>query len=146
MVPRSAASVAAFEASVLGRSAATLGAFLGPDQDVGVFWSAVEKNLQIGRVRLLFVADEIPAELRRIVEFLNRQMVETEVLAVEIRQFVGQDLRTLVPRVIGRTEGAVAIKERRPGRQWDEAPYFAALAERKGEDAVAGARAVPGGK
>ncbi len=55
------------------------------------------------------MADEIPAELRRIVEFLNRQMVETEVLAVEIRQFVGQDLRTLVPRVIGRTEGAGAL-------------------------------------
>jgi hypothetical protein len=122
--------------------AATLGAFLGPDQDAGAFWSAVDKNLQIGRVRLLFVADEIPAELRRIVEFLNRQMVETEVLAVEIRQFVGQDLRTLVPRVIGRTEGAVAIKERRPGRQWDEASFFAALADREGAVAVAGARAV----
>jgi hypothetical protein len=55
---------------------------------------------------------------------------------------VGQDLRTVVPRVIGRTEGAVAIKERRPGRQWEEASFFAALAERKGADAVAGARAV----
>jgi hypothetical protein len=70
------------------------------------------------------------------VEFLNRQMVETEVLAVEIHQFVGQNLRTLVPRVIGRTEGAVAIKERRAARQWDEASFFVALAERSGADAA----------
>jgi hypothetical protein len=46
-----------------------LAAFLGADQDAAAFWSAVGKNLQAGRVRLLFVADDIPAELRRIVEF-----------------------------------------------------------------------------
>jgi hypothetical protein len=69
-------------------------------------------------------------------------MVETEVLAVEIRQFVGDDLRTLVPRVIGRTEGAVAIKDRRPTRQWDEESFFAELLKKEGPDAVAGARTV----
>ena len=37
-------------------------------------------------IALSFVADEIPSELRRIVEFLNQQMDPAEVLAVEIKQ------------------------------------------------------------
>ncbi len=40
----------------------------------------------MGRIRLVFVADEIPATLQRLVEFLNEQMPTVEVLAVEIRQ------------------------------------------------------------
>jgi hypothetical protein len=30
--------------------------------------------LQAGRIRMMFVADRVPDELRRIVEFLNEQM------------------------------------------------------------------------
>jgi hypothetical protein len=39
--------------------------------DTEQFWWKVKTNLQAGKVRLIFVADEIPAELRRVVEFLN---------------------------------------------------------------------------
>src|SRR5215470_6528724 len=75
------------------------------------FWLRVKTNLQAGRVRMVFVADVIPAELRRIVEFLNGQMDPAEVLAVEIKQFVGQgNLKTLVPRVIGQTAEAATKK------------------------------------
>jgi hypothetical protein len=96
------------------------------------FWSLVKTNLQAGRVRLVFVADEIPSELRRIVEFLNEQMDPAEVLAVEIKQFVGQGLKTLVPRVVGQTASADKKKAGRAGgqRQWDEASFFAELEER----------------
>src|SRR6266508_697252 len=52
-----------------------------PDQ----FWQAVKVNLQAGRVRLVFVADRIPPELRRVIEFLNAQMDPAEVLGVEIK-------------------------------------------------------------
>lgn len=38
---------------------------------------------------MVFVADTIPTELRRIVEFLNEQIDPAEILAVEVRQFVG---------------------------------------------------------
>jgi hypothetical protein len=48
---------------------------------------------------MLFVADEIPVELRRIVEFLNSQMNRAEVLAVEIKQFVGQNQRSLIQNI-----------------------------------------------
>ena len=83
-----------------------LSELLGEDHDAGDFWQLVKTNLQAGRVRLVFVADDIPPELRRVVEFLNGQMDPAEVLAIEIRQFVGQDIKALVPRVLGQTESA----------------------------------------
>lgn len=43
------------------------------------YWETVRTNLAGERIRLVFVADEIAPELRSIVEFLNRQMAETEV-------------------------------------------------------------------
>jgi hypothetical protein len=55
----------------------------------------------------VFVSDVIPPELRRVIEFLNERMSPTEVVGVEIKQYVGQDdLTTLVPRVVGQTEQA----------------------------------------
>jgi hypothetical protein len=78
---------------------------LGEDLDADEFWQLVEQNLRAGLVRLVFVSDEIPAELRRVIEFLNKGMTRTEVIGIEIRQYVGEgDLRTLVPRVVGQTE------------------------------------------
>jgi hypothetical protein len=102
--------------------------FLAEAQDVEGFWQSVKTNLQAGRVRLLFVADQIPPELKRIVEFLNEQMDPAEVLAVELRQYASQGLRTLVPRVFGQTAEA----ERRKsgslrGEAWTEARFFEAL-------------------
>src|SRR5690606_24963339 len=67
---------------------------LGPEADPEEFWKQTKTNLQAGRIRLVFVADEIPEELRRVVEFLNEQMDPAEVLAVEIKQYLGQGLRT----------------------------------------------------
>lgn len=83
------------------------------ETDSDAFWKQVKANLRAARLRLLFVADGIPDELTRVVEFLNEQMPGIEVLAVEIKQFRGETgSSTLVPRVIGRTSEAVAA----PGR------------------------------
>jgi hypothetical protein len=82
------------------------------DADHEEFWQKVKTNLRAGKVRLIFVADQVPAELRRIVEFLNQQMDPAEVLAVEIKQYTGQNMRTLVPRVIGQT---VEAQQRKTG-------------------------------
>jgi hypothetical protein len=79
---------------------------LREDGDAEAFWQSVKTNLQAGRIRMLFVADYIPAELRRVVEFLNQQMDPAEVLALELRQFAGRNLKTIVPTVYGKTEGA----------------------------------------
>ncbi len=75
------------------------------DADVDAFFQEVATNLAARRMRLLFVADEIPDPLLRIVEFLNQQMPAIEVLAVEIKQYSGTARRTLVPRVMGRIAG-----------------------------------------
>lgn len=74
--------------------------------DVEGFWQQVEANLLAGRVRMLFVADRIPKELQRIVEFLNEQMHPAEVLALELQHYRGEGVRTLVPRLIGATTAA----------------------------------------
>ena len=83
-----------------------LGKLLQPDgedePDADGFWERVATNLAAARLRLLFVADDIPDPLERVVEFLNAQMAGIEVLAVEIKQFKGDSRQTLVPRVIGR--------------------------------------------
>ncbi|MYA51618.1 MAG: hypothetical protein F4045_04395 [Chloroflexi bacterium] len=84
---------------------AVLQDFLGEEYSTDdEFWTRVATNLAARRMRLVFVADTIPPELIRIVEFLNAQMRDIEVLAVEIKQFKGNDqTETLVSRVIGHT-------------------------------------------
>jgi hypothetical protein len=118
--------------------------FLGVDAGQEEFWQQAKTNLQAGKVRLVFVADEIPSELRRIVEFLNEQMEPAEVLAVEIKQYVGGDLKTLVPRVIGQTAEAQLKKagSALETRQWDEPSFFRDLEERKGSEGVASVRRI----
>ena len=72
---------------------ATLAQFVDDGEiDPDAFWQRVKTNLQAGPIRMLFVVDDIPPELRRIVEFLNQQMDPAEVLAVELRQYAGQGL------------------------------------------------------
>ena len=112
-----------------------LSAFLGPEALQGDFWQRVKTNLQAGRVRMLFVADEIPRELRRIVEFLNEQMDPAEVLALEIRQFEGEQLKTLVPTVIGQTAEAETRKSVSEGRgvAWTEQAFFDDMVKRASE-------------
>ena len=110
----------------------------GEQGQVETLWDQVKTNLQAGRIRLVFVADEIPQELRRIVEFLNIQMDPAEVLAVEIKQYVGAKMRTLVPRVIGRrTKSVAAVK-----RKWDETSFLGELEQRVGAEEVAVARRI----
>jgi len=72
-----------------------------PDPDA--FWERVATNLAAKRLRLLFIADRIPDRLARVVEFLNSQMRDVEVLAVEVKRFHGDSGEIFVPRVIGRT-------------------------------------------
>lgn len=107
------------------------------------FWSQVKTNLQAGRIRLIFVADEIPKELQRIVEFLNNQMDPAEVLAVEVRQYVGEKSKTLVPRVIGQTAISTGRKSAlSSGGQWDETSFFQELESRCGHNEVKAAKRI----
>jgi hypothetical protein len=88
---------------------ATLAEFLG-ERDPEAFWNQVDSNFKAGRIKLVFVADNIPRELARIVEFLNDQM-RADVRAVELRWFSGDGgVTTLSPRIIGETERSASTK------------------------------------
>jgi len=110
-------------------------------EDPDAFWATVAANLDAERFRLIFVSDVIPPELRRIIEFLNGQMASTEVLAIEVKQYVDDEKhhQTIVPRVIGNTEAARQTKgagSSRPRRKWTEAELLEAIHE-KNEPEVA---------
>ena len=113
---------------------AVLQDFVNGDDEPDQFWAAVKTNLQAERIRMVFVADEIPSELQRIVEFLNSQMDPAEVVAVQVKQYKGEALTTLVPRVVGQTAAARTRKTQGGKRQWDEASFFADLAEKSGPE------------
>lgn len=122
---------------------------LADGADAEAFWQQAKTNLQAGRVRLVFVADVIPPELRRVVEFLNEQMDPAEVLAIEVRQYIAGGLRTLVPSVVGQTAEAQQRKgtsgagaSAAGGRQWDEGTFFADLLRTSGPDITQAGRDV----
>lgn len=108
---------------------AVLEEFLGDASSADEFWQQVKTHLQAGKIRLIFVADIIPPELARIIEFLNEQMDPAEVLAVELPQFAGPGVRTLVPRVIGIT--AESTKRKTSTARWQPSPPDAIWAELK---------------
>lgn len=111
--------------------------FLGTE-DQESYWKAVEANLRSGRIRMVFLADQVSKELRRIVEFLNEQMRPAEVLAVEVVQYANPNgTRTLVPTLLGATERAQSAKSPTAIRPAiDEVDWLESLKEGKGEPAV----------
>lgn len=111
---------------------------LGADIDPDLYWKRVGTNLDAGRVRLVFVADVIPPELRAIVEFLNRQMSPADVLAIEVRQYVDDsgEHQTLVPRLIGDTQAARRAKRHTPRAAWSEQTWLESFRETHGDEAA----------
>lgn len=104
-----AALRSAFEATQrsFGRSPLDVISDLSADNltTIDDFFERLGDNLRAGRIRMVFVADLIPEELKRMTEFLNEQMDPAEVLAVEVKQYrSGSHPGTvLVPTVYGRT-------------------------------------------
>jgi hypothetical protein len=80
------------------------------DAIVEAFWRNVRANLGSRRIRMIFVADRIDSELEAIVSFLNEQMKDATVVALELAQFTDGTARILAPRLIGLTPQSVAQK------------------------------------
>ena len=107
----------------------SMATLLGPDGSEDALWGSVKTNLTAGKLRLLLVADEVPSEVRIIVEFLNRQMNPAEILAIELRQYTGQGLRTVVPLVVGQVQDATLRRASTPGVRWTEDRFLAKIAD-----------------
>lgn len=111
--------------------------------DSSTFWDQVNTNLLAQKIRLLFIADVIPAELKRIVEFLNAQMNPAEVLALELKHYVGENgLKTLVPTLFGQTEEAIGKKSSGATKTWDKDSFFDELSKLCSSEVVASARSM----
>lgn len=112
------------------------------EPDIDAFWERVRTNLEARKIRLLFVADEIPLPLVRVIEFLNEEMPHIEAFAVEVKQFRGEGgMQTLVPHVLGRASAASSIS---PRATITEADFYARFPDHARDTAravIAGARA-----
>ncbi len=71
---------------------------------VDSFFQQIQDNLREGQIRLVFFLEEAPAELKSVVEFLNKQMERSEVLLVEARQYEHNGMRVVAPTLFGYTE------------------------------------------
>jgi hypothetical protein len=91
-------------------------------EDPDTFWARVESNLSRDRVRIVLVTDRVPDELTRIVEFLDGQLRDVEVRAVEVALYGSGQVSALVPRS---TRPGSAATDARPE---EPPPDLAALA------------------
>jgi hypothetical protein len=108
-------------------------------EDVEEFWTTVEDNLRVGKIRLIFLADRLAPGLVRIIEFLNEQMRDVEVLGIELPQYTApQGQVVYVPRVVGRTVAAVEAKQHRSKRAtWTEQTLLEAGTEARTAEEMA---------
>jgi hypothetical protein len=111
------------------------------DDSSEAFWKKLAANLAAGKMRLIFVAERLPSELVRIIEFLNDQMAPAEVIGIELPTFSASDggQRTIAPRVVGVTTKA---RDRKGSgeRAWDKATLLAEIEGEKGAKARAVAK------
>lgn len=87
---------------------------LGGEPEADGFWERVGLNLDAQRLRLLFVADNIPDSLRCVAEFLDRHMARIEVFAVEVKQYRNNAGKVYSTRVHGGGGGSPTAVTRRP--------------------------------
>jgi len=112
-------------------------------EDGETYWETVRTNLAAERLRLIFVSDVIGTELRKIIEFLNGQMTRTDVLAIEVKQYVDETgaQQTIVPRVVGDTQAAREVKGRSGTKQtYDRESFLEAVRVRDAAAATAASR------
>jgi hypothetical protein len=85
--------------------------------DPEAYWLLVKSKLESGQARLVFVADQIPDELRRLVEFLNEKMPSMQVLAFKVRQFKIEGHCVVIGETIGNTMRYQDVKGEQGGAQ-----------------------------
>ncbi len=96
---------------------AALQKLVGEKVDPASYWRSVETNLEQGRMRLVFVVDQMPADLEPLVRFLSTQLTSGDVYALEVQRSAsagGQILTTSVHGRSGAVSEATVAPQRRP--------------------------------
>ena len=107
----------------------------GNAQTVEQFFVTIEQNLREAKIRLIFFLEDSPNELRSLVDFMNRQMKDTEIYIVEARQYQHGNSRIVVPWLFGFTEEARVAKREsraetiRASGERGEDPFWKAVEE-----------------
>lgn len=110
-------------------------------ESIDSFFQHVQDNLREGQIRLVFFMEEAPAELKSVVDFLNKQMERTEVLLVEARQYKNEKIKIVTPILFGYTEEARQVKKTvsvttGQRKKWDKESFFKDAKERLTDDQV----------
>lgn len=87
------------------------------------FWNTVSSNLSSNKFRLVFAADKIPDSLAMLVKFLDRNMQNINVYAVEITRFENNNSSFLTTKIIGNSEFIKTKLDPRNPIEWDKDSY-----------------------
>lgn len=107
------------------------------------FWGGVDANVKEGNLRVLYACDEIPKEVRQIIEFLNR-FAEFDVYGLEVKLHPRQEEILLTTDLIGPSAAEKAVKEGKrdqiPGRRnltlWTEIDFQGQLEKSNDEKSL----------
>jgi hypothetical protein len=81
-------------------------------EDAEGFWHLVEDNLKDGRMRLIVVTDELRADARRTLEYLNEELGRATIYGLELRCFEDSPGRLIVvPHLVGQSQATQDVKE-----------------------------------
>jgi hypothetical protein len=89
------------------------------------FLARIDSNIGSNRMRLIIASDEIPPELKQIIEFLN-DASDFDIYGIEVRLFTGKDTnrKILAPRLVGLTETARERKGSTSGPRWSHERFI----------------------
>jgi len=88
------------------------------EADLDVFWDRVEKNLANNNIRLIIASDEIRPELRKVIEFLNKDTSTIEILGLELKCYgEGSEFLVSVTTIIVQSQ-VVPEKSPQPARKF----------------------------
>lgn len=103
----------------------------GPDLDIEAFWSLVDTALRQHNLRLIIAADELRPEVRRMIEYLNKEMRNAQVLGLELECYAEDDHSVILsPHLIGQSSQILEQKNsNRNNTIWNERKLKEAFSE-----------------
>lgn len=111
----------------------------GEDLDIEEFWKKAEENLRDRKIRLIIATDELRSEVRRMIEYLNNEMQNTEVLGLELK-FYGEQTESmvLVPLLAGQSQSIIDKKGSTSSSRmaWTKDTFLKDAKEKINDDAI----------